>query len=140
MSIVLSVDPGVMTGWATWSDRLLVVGQAEFDPFVRYVVTLAEEDQLHVIVCERYTITGETLKKSRQSASLEVIGFLKSVGVVYDIPVILQTPADAKRFATDAKLTAAGWKLPSTQDHANDALRHLMLYLVKERMMEPPRV
>lgn len=76
---------------------------------------------------------------SRQYDALELIGWLRAMSYLCDIPFVLQTPADAKRFSTDKKLEAAGWLQPKGQDHANDALRHLLLYMVGSRLMEVPR-
>jgi hypothetical protein len=141
--MILSVDPGVMTGWAAWSPGQLAlptVGQSEQAPFARMVHSWWESRWIKTIVCERYTITQETLRKSRQPASLELIGFLRGLtDVDPTIDFVLQSPADAKRFASDEKLAAAGWLQPKKDDHANDSLRHLMLYMVKNRLMEVPR-
>jgi len=139
---ILAVDPGVMTGWAyldpndvEW--KAPVCGQSEQAAFTSMVRSY--ENTWEAIVVERYTITQETLRKSRQPASLEIIGFLRAEAQWLDIPFVLQTPADAKRFASDEKLAAAGWLQPKKDDHANDALRHLLLYCVKMRLMEVPR-
>jgi hypothetical protein len=135
---VLAVDPGGTNGWATWTPSFHGCGQeADFKRFTRLVDDLAPE--LEVIVAERFTITAETLRKSRQNAALEVIGFLHYVSVREGVELVLQAPGDAKRFATDDRLRSAGWRQPSSQDHANDALRHLLLYLVKAGHVEVPR-
>lgn len=139
---VFAADPGGTTGWAQW-DSLIgtpTAGQLEFEDFIDFF-----EDWVvppDVIVAERFTINQQTIRHSQQTTALEVIGYLRACAHRDKIPFVLQTPADAKRFATDARLDTLGWtQRPKAQhDHANDALRHLMLYLVKQRIIEPPRV
>jgi hypothetical protein len=135
MTTVLAVDPGLMSGWAYHHEDGHRAGQLEFDE----MMGVAEFLEPDVFVCERYTVTAETLRKSRQTTALEIIGCLRWLAHKRGVPFVLQSPADAKRFATNKKLEAAGWLLPSSQDHANDALRHLLLYRVKNKMMEMPR-
>lgn len=144
-SAILAVDPGLMTGWAhgikyAGNDFVTVLqtGQAEFEQFMRLAERLADEG-LDGIVIERYTITAETLRKSRQTTALELIGCCRWLSMRYDLEFVLQSPGDAKSFATDDKLEKAGWMVKKADDHANDALRHLLLYSVKNRLMEVPR-
>jgi len=89
--------------------------------------------ELHV-VCESYIVTANTLKKSRQNWSLEGIGVFRYLARTSDAEFTLQSPADAKTFATDEKLKAMGWHVPG-RDHANDASRHLLLYCLKRRII-----
>lgn len=84
-----------------------------------------------VVICESFRITQETIRKSRQTASLEIIGVLRWLASSHGHKFVLQTPADAKRFMTDAKLRSLDWYSPTTGGHTNDALRHLGLYLAK---------
>lgn len=141
---VLALDPGGTTGWATWDASVgFRSWECDFDVLIarawEWITTQpdAHEGARHV-VCERYTITAETLRKSRQSDALEIIGFMRGLCLIYEIPFSLQTPADAKRFSTDDRLRHVGWYTRG-KGHANDAARHLMLHLVKNRLMEPPR-
>ena len=83
-------------------------------------------------MCESYVITASTLRKTRgENWSLESIGALRWMANKHRVEFVLQTPADAKRFADDRKLKAAGWYFPTPGGHANDAARHLMLYLAR---------
>jgi hypothetical protein len=129
---VLAIDPGKMSGFAFQDDTgFRDAGQLEMMPLLQ----LAEQDAKAygaelVIVCESYTITAETAKKSRQTWSLEIIGALRWIAWRYGCEFILQSPADAKRFATDARLHECGMWVKG-QDHARDAYRHLLLYLAK---------
>ena len=101
-----------------------------------------------VIVAERFTINQQTIRHSQQTTALEVIGYLRAIALGWgEVDFVLQTPADAKRFAQigsnqNARLDKLGWtqRPLAANDHANDALRHLMLYLVGTKKIPPPRV
>ena len=139
MKSVLAVDPGKMTGMAWWdrSGALREVGQMEQFEFLDWVFQHIHE--FDVIVCESYHITQATLKKSRQYQPLEIIGALRWMASFYLCKFKLQSPSDAKIFAVNEKLKIIGWYQPG-RDHANDALRHLMLYLVKENVVRPEQL
>lgn len=144
---VFAVDPGGTSGWACWRDGEVTSGQLEFDPFVdMFEQGLQHGWCINVIVAERFTISARTVKLSQQTTALEVIGYLRAMAHLEGIPFVLQTPADAKRFTqvdndAHARLDMLGWtqRPLAKHDHANDALRHLLLYLVKNRLIEPPR-
>ena len=138
MTNILAVDPGLTSGWACRQGSALITGQAEFVPMMATAERFASEG-LDAIVVERYTITAETLRKSRQTTALELIGALRWLSHRAGVEFVLQSPADAKRFSTDTKLKAAGWLQRMSDDHANDACRHLLLYAVKNKIMEVPR-
>ena len=106
---------------------------------MRAAEAAAHTTELQAIVCETYTITMETLRKSRQTTALELIGALRWFAIQHGIPFVLQSPAEAKGFGTDAKLEKIGWLKPKAQDHANDAARHLLVYCVKNKIVEVPR-
>jgi hypothetical protein len=88
------------------------------------------------IIVERYTITPNTAKLSQQHDPLEAIGGLRWMAALWQIPFVLQSPADAKRFADNGRLKRLGWK-SSGAGHNDDAARHLLLYCVKERIIDP---
>ena len=142
--MILAVDPGGTTGWAVMeTDGRVYAGQDDFERFTHVVVHLPVPD---VIVVERYVITPRTAKLSQQTTALEVIGFLRYWAWSHGAKFVMQTPADAKRFSTsggkpNGRLDKAGWTMRplADNDHANDALRHLLLYCVKNRFMEVPR-
>ena len=139
---VLAVDPGGTTGWSLWDGLLVGHGQMEFEQFVRFVDGMfqrcQDEGPITEIVCERYVITPTTAKLSQQTTALEVIGHLKALRILHDIPFTLQNPADAKRFGTNDRLDQLGWlKRPlAANDHANDSIRHLLTYLVKTHQVD----
>ena len=92
-----------------------------------------------VIVCEDFRITMQTAKKSAQPDALKIIGALDYLAFRDGAKFVLQTPADAKRFATDDRLRKAGLWTPGRR-HANDAARHLFLYLCKKGLLNAAEV
>ncbi len=131
---IFSVDPGMGTGWAFWDDGLLAsFGETDHEQFSKDI------DQwfarLDVVVCEDYIITPQTLKKTRQLYSLHLIGFLKYRCLAVGTEFVLQKPGDAKRFADDDKLKLLDWWHPTKDGHQNDAIRHLLTYLVSQKLI-----
>lgn len=137
---VFAVDPGAVTGFASWQDGMLHhVEQKPHEEFVRWATTHIMFEWADVIVCEDFKVTIHTVRKTWQPYSLHQIGWLKYEAIAAGTGFALQTPADAKGFASDNKLKALGWYTPTPGGHVNDALRHLMLYLVRvnELDLEP---
>lgn len=147
MKYIITVDPGVTTGFGravldqgqftdVWFDQDTDEGR-----FLGIVWDeLRENGQDTVIVCEAYIITAETLRKTRQTASLELIGALRWMAGFHGAHFELQQPAQAKKLATDARLKAIGWWNKTTRDHANDAARHLFLWGCRYRYINPLEV
>lgn len=139
--LIIAVDPGKMTGWAVHAnDESLIAGELEWYEFLRWIEEYVEAAiALHydvTLVCESYVITLATIKKSRQYWSLEAIGCLKYWSMRHlGKELTLQSPANAKSFSTDEKLKNLSWYVPGS-GHANDALRHLLLYLVTENLID----
>jgi hypothetical protein len=131
-SVVLAVDPGKKTGlslYAQGSESLLTneLSFPETDEFVESVCQMHGE-QL-AVVCEKFTITAQTAKNTQAPWSLEEIGVCRYLAHKYGCEFAsLQAPSSAKTFSTDARLKALGWWTPG-KGHANDATRHLLLYL-----------
>ena len=133
---ILAVDPGGTTGWILWSNEngnsvfanpcIDAWGECDRENFYEVLDDMSSTD-LAVIVCERYTITGNTLKKSRQYDALELIGMLRHESWVRGIPFVLQ--AQNPKFSTNARLKACGLYVKG--DHGRSAARQLLLYLVK---------
>lgn len=147
MKYIITVDPGVTTGFGravldqgqftdVWFDQDTDEGR-----FLGLVWDeLRENGQDTIIVCEAYIITAETLRKTRQTASLELIGALRWMASFHGAHFELQQPAQAKKLATDARLKAIGWWNKTTRDHANDAARHLFLWGCRYRYINPLEV
>lgn len=138
--IILAVDPGLATGLAVLESSVMrfnsheVKTPKEFYDWIQWFFE-SPHHPTH-IVCESYIITPETIKKSRQNYSLELIGVLKYLAWERELPFTLQTPIEGKSFGTDEKLKTIGWYRPS-QGHANDAARHLLTYCVQNKIIDP---
>lgn len=105
-------------GFSSWEyECWTAVGMAE---------RLIASGEVSDVVCESFTIAAHTAKKTRQYWSLESIGAIRWACMKAGVSFTLQSPADAKGFATDAKLKALGWYTPTKDGHANDAARHLL--------------
>jgi hypothetical protein len=143
--LLIALDPGLTTGVAAYEathEQRPSANEMPFGELVRALESWAGlygDYDVHV-VCERYNISERTTKLTRQYDALHVIGAVRSLADRRDNVTLekLQTPFDAKEFATNARLKAAGWYRPGL-GHANDALRHLMLWMVRTGRMEAPR-
>jgi len=125
---IFAIDPGVTTGWA-WCkiDTLdIETGHEDQMPFCQRAQDWISDDV--AVVIERYTITERTIKLSRQSASLEIIGACRYFAWESRTTFTMQLPVEAKSFLPNNQLKKLMW---SPNDHERDALRHLFLYLVK---------
>lgn len=138
--IILAIDPGLASGVALLhvpdEDDPELLGSWELTPeetedaVVKMIQTYRDHD-LRVVV-ERFTITAETGKKSQAPFSLELIGSIKFICRTNGGPVpVLQTPSDAKNFAPNPRLKALGLWHKGGHGHALDAIRHAVLYAVK---------
>lgn len=135
---LLAIDPGKTSGVALWDitegfDPLLIETD-EYNQFQTCTwVELWCAAGAHIeIVMERYTI-GD----ADSAWSLEIIGTVKYFAQKYGCSFTLQTPADAKHFSTDRKLKALDLWHKGGGGHANDALRHGLLYLVDKKFWHP---
>lgn len=128
--VVLGVDPGGTTGLC-----LLRVDPPEVMDFAQVkwseLLDVAHGWVLRsrAIVCERYTITQRTARYSQQPEALMAIGIFYYLAHQAEVPMILQTPADAKTAFPNPYLNELGLRV--TGPHARDALRHACLLVRK---------
>jgi DNA-binding transcriptional regulator PaaX len=139
---VLSVDPGKATGVVLMSldgETPVKVLSSELQPeeFAPYLKPILEGWKLHesfIVVCERFTINAQTVRNSQAPYSLEQIGVLKHLcreaGYSVD-DIVMQSPADAKAMFPNEALKKVGTWHVGGEGHANDAMRHALLRLVK---------
>lgn len=135
MRPILAVDPGITTGWAHTDPSRRLAGMTDNAGQVQGVIEfmrwansyLASSVARGVVVCENFVPRGNQAT-TWQPASLHIIGALMFLTDRFGWGFILQSAAEAKSFATNDKLKRAGWWVPG-QDHARDALRHLMRHL-----------
>lgn len=137
--IILGVDPGKTTGWAFFNTAYpdsFQSWQADRNDFVDIIVPYLEKtgDRLD-IACESYVLTSGTMRTSRsdENWSIEQIGVLRHWARRHGHHFELQTAGNAKKFSTDAKLKDIGWWKPGN-GHANDAARHVLLYVARHEM------
>lgn len=132
---ILAVDPGGTTGWvhydteSGWFESGQQENRIAFCEQAEEFITCGAE----VVVVEDFRITVQTAKKSQQPDALKIIGALDYIAAGR-AQVVLQTPGDAKRFSTDARLKKAGMWTPGRK-HANDAARHLFMWLCKKGLL-----
>lgn len=133
---VLAVDPGGTTGWASLDPTgNFQSGEVrDWLNWCSHVWRLLSTEEYTVVV-ERYTVTTETAKKTRQYDALEIIGVLRWLCHLTGSPFVMQTPSQAKSFGTDRKLHRIGWFLRG-RGHANDAARHLLCYAVTHGLVD----
>jgi hypothetical protein len=128
---ILALDPGKTTGWATYNEGNFESGQTNFMETCQLIRDMAtwEKTDLH-IVSESFLITMQTVKNTQAPWSLELIGVARYFAQeLTGQDLTLQMPSAAKRFSSDERLKAFGWHKPG-KGHANDAARHLLLFMV----------
>ena len=142
---VLSVDPGKMSGvclleWSGSEDDLPVVkfsvevDDAGYASPIDIALHQWRAYDSFMVVCERFTITAQTVRNSQAPYSLEQIGILKHMcrtsGYAPE-DITFQAPVDAKTMFTNESLKKIGTWHKGGEGHANDAIRHALLKLVK---------
>jgi hypothetical protein len=124
---VVAVDPGKTTGVAVWTGGLGAVSCQFEDKHEFY-----QWAELHVTTQTTFVVENFVPRKGALTwvpDSLHIIGWIEGRVWQWGYPkFVLQSPAQAKSFATDDKLRRLGWWVPG-QDHARDALRHLVVFL-----------
>lgn len=139
---IFAVDPGKATGlsffeWDKSSGEhptMLWSKEVQFEEFVVVCRETLQNFPDAVVVCEKFTITVETAKKSQAPFSLECIGALKLLMLdtgrsVADLH--LQTPADAKKMFDNPKLKKMNYWHRGGEGHALDSIRHGLLAMVR---------
>lgn len=146
---VLAVDPGLANGVCLVEREGLVKlysDELTWRPLTVYLAATFLElgDQVDVVV-EAFRITIQTAKNSQAPFSLEVIGQVKLLMAQYGVPgdpdftdnLPLQTPGDAEAFTDGNKLRTLGWWHRGGKGHANMALRHAALRLLRTGVRDP---
>jgi hypothetical protein len=141
--IILAVDPGKTSGVArlSWSG---VLAEA---PIVDYSAELSDElfageikklfehnDELFFVCCESFIINAQTVRNSQAPYSLEQIGVLKHLcrEIGYDPKdIAFQAPVNAKNMFPNPALKILNTWHKGGDGHANDAIRHALLRMVK---------
>lgn len=134
-NFLLSIDPGLATGiclidisdpeepFKVWSKEVSV------EEFYDGIAGILATPNLHVVM-EDFKITVETGKLSDAPWSLNLIGIVQYLCYLNGKGLDLQMPAE-KPFADNDKLRSVDFWHVGGDGHANDALRHAMIWIVK---------
>lgn len=134
---ILALDPGETTGYCFMSVNVSTAyyaGQIDTPNIPQSVLKISEfltERQVDVIVCEDYRVYSwkSDQHKWANLHTPQLIGCIKTLACIGDIPIHMQMAIEAKEFCTDDKLKAWGM-YQEGQRHARDAIRHATSYLL----------
>ena len=138
-SLFVAVDPGGTTGVCTLRPDPLYGFDVSFREIPdRYEAEACVRDLVvgvgpATVIVERWDVRANTHQLTNQDDPRYIIGYVD--GLCHQLPgvrYVEQTPAQAKRFASDEKLRRAGL-YPVGLGHARDAARHMLTFLVKDR-------
>lgn len=143
--LVLAVDPGKLSGVAAiswdedkdstpkvvWSKEL---NDEQFPEGIIDALADAESYDKFFVACESFTINMQTAKNTQAPWSLEQIGVLKYVCRKYNYKpedIVFQSPANAKSMFDNPALKRLGTWHVGGAGHANDAIRHGLLRMIR---------
>jgi hypothetical protein len=142
--VIIGVDPGKATGLALYYQLQLIAknslpaddAPAEISRWIAVAKTrLAERAQI-IIAVERYQTGRSTVKKTRQTDPLELLGACRLIARGDPaITVVVANASDAKRIASPATLKRIGW-WTAGHDHINDATCQIIRTLAAVRPLE----
>jgi hypothetical protein len=87
---------------------------------------LIENYAPELIVVEKFIITQQTVRFTRQPDALWIIGGTRFIADTLEIPVHMQPSSLAKTTWDSKRLQSSGWAKVVKQKHARDALRHAL--------------
>jgi hypothetical protein len=139
---IIAIDPGKKTGMASLmfeedgSRGTFISSEGSLLKGVEWLEGVSPILGAELVI-EDFIYTAATAQKSRQTWSTEGIGMVRYVAYKYGLDFTIQAPVSAKKFSTDDKLKKIGWYFPSKGGHQNDAARHLLLYCVNQKLIDP---
>jgi hypothetical protein len=144
-TLVMAVDPGKTTGFAVLgynksTNQIEVQDSAELAPEqfgdrVEYLLERESNGGRLLVCCESFIINAQTVRNSQAPYSLEQIGVLKYLcwkSGYNPSDIAFQAPVNAKNMFPNPALKKLGTWHRGGAGHANDAIRHGLLRLVKE--------
>lgn len=134
--LLIGVDPGLMTGvaWLLDDDTFESCDLPALDACDRIARLFSDhwnggdQDDCRpiVIAVERYSITQQTVKLTRQYDALEVIGVCRWIARYHGASFLLQGASAAQRVGNRDVLRTLGWWKPGG-DHLNKAAAQVAL-------------
>lgn len=129
---ILSIDPGKESGTSQYVDGVFSFEQVSYPEIYFKIDKWISQNKYNHVVCENFFITAQTAKKSVGLAwSLRIIGLCDYICLRENVEMTLQSPSDAKNFATDKRLKEFGMWFPDKEGHCRDSFRHLALFLAR---------
>ncbi len=144
--ITIWIDPGKMTGIASWDSQSSVFTSLEvtdlksLGQWIELLVSVNDyelrrtdflDDRLDIeLGWERYIITPGNTRQGLGYWSIEAIGVARYLALKHDFTILTPQISSMMSFSTDARLKLIGWYKPG-KPHANDAARHLMRYMLR---------
>lgn len=139
---VVGVDPGTSAGVFGLRNGLMAGAyQGPVQGALEYLEKLLGDAQLDggdvLIAMERFV--GGSTRHSRQTDAQQVVGAVTDLAARYRVPLVFQSPADAKSFTTNDFLRKLElWVTPAEvgapdADDVRDAARHALLCLATHR-------
>lgn len=133
-NFLLAIDPGLATGiclidisdpdhpFKVWSKEVSV------EEFYDGISGIMSSPNVHVVI-EDFKITVETGKLAEAPWSLNLIGIVQFLCYLNGKELDFQLPSE-KPFADNDKLRMMDFWHVGGEGHANDALRHAMIWIV----------
>lgn len=125
---IIALDPGGTTGWCLVNAKGLIIDYGQLvDEHHAKLYDLLTNEHPDTVICERF-MHRQTLGVDQ--TALEYIGVAKLWCEIEQVPLVMQTAAQAKGFWTDTKLKDINL-YKANKRHAMDAIRHALVYLMK---------
>lgn len=133
------MDPGLITGIAVYEPgtrfHSYELTRGQIMGFMRQIVR-AED----IVIVERYVISAQTIKKTRQNDAMQIIGAVTELCRDRKAQCIIQEPAPAKRIGSNDVLKMLKWYRITKDNHANDAASLVLMGLLKTNGVEYARL
>jgi len=129
--IILSIDPGNVSGVGVWDSVLpdnietLEVPYTDTGDFV-WGFLYDKASRIEMVV-ERYTMTGGI--KTSQPDALKLMGVLEWMAAFKQVPLHYYLPSTSKKTADNKRLRRVGWYKATKDGHANDGARLVLTHL-----------
>lgn len=134
---LLWIDPGKMTGLASlttetqFHNLAFIADEFDFQGAGYMIEGMCVYWKRKIAVgWERFTITPNTHKKTRQPEAMEVIGVARYICGKYGCQVLEPAQQHTPDASDQARLRALGWWKPG-KDDAQSAAAHMLNYLLR---------